>query len=470
LTSAELQPADQALVLVQASYGRTFSGDFPGGETTARRALAVGESSGDRAMIVWALGAVSVPVRIRGRYGEALTLARRAVDLAFSPVDREARLRYPHFFLAMALCDADRIDEARLAYAHAIDESQELGSAWLLPDMLLLAAELRFLVGEWDDAATEFEAGLQLAQQHGQRISLAQTKGYQAVIATARGRLREAKATLADVEREVTLDPPCYGAEVVAFAQSVLAEARGHPADAFAVLLRCWERDAAREIRYYHRFLAPALTRLGTLLARRDVVREVVAVVEAGAALAPEVVTVQSVAARCRGLLDGDPAAVLRAVDLARRGPRLLDQAGACEDAAAILAACGRRAEAAELLLEAQTRYGVVGATTWQARVNAALRGLGVRQGARGRRRRPDSGWDSLTPGERAVSELVSDGLTNRDIGRRLHISPHTVNTHLRHVFQKLSISTRAELAGAVARAAMEAESASRDRVMFTSR
>jgi DNA-binding NarL/FixJ family response regulator len=46
----------------------------------------------------------------------------------------------------------------------------------------------------------------------------------------------------------------------------------------------------------------------------------------------------------------------------------------------------------------------------------------------------------------------VAEGLTNREVGRRLHISPHTVNTHLRHVFQKLSVSTRAELAGKVAR------------------
>jgi DNA-binding CsgD family transcriptional regulator len=50
------------------------------------------------------------------------------------------------------------------------------------------------------------------------------------------------------------------------------------------------------------------------------------------------------------------------------------------------------------------------------------------------------------------VSELVAEGLTNREVARRLHISPHTVNTHLRHVFQKLAVSTRTELAVSVAR------------------
>jgi len=50
------------------------------------------------------------------------------------------------------------------------------------------------------------------------------------------------------------------------------------------------------------------------------------------------------------------------------------------------------------------------------------------------------------------VSVLVAEGLTNRDVGRRLYMSPHTVNTHLRHIFGKLSITSRAALAAEVAR------------------
>lgn len=49
--------------------------------------------------------------------------------------------------------------------------------------------------------------------------------------------------------------------------------------------------------------------------------------------------------------------------------------------------------------------------------------------------------------------ELVAEGLTNREVGRRLFISPHTVNTHLRHAFQKLDVRTRAALAAEVTRA-----------------
>lgn len=57
------------------------------------------------------------------------------------------------------------------------------------------------------------------------------------------------------------------------------------------------------------------------------------------------------------------------------------------------------------------------------------------------------SGWESLTQAELRVAELVAEGLTNPEIAGRLFVSRHTVQTHLRHVFRKLRISSRAQLA-----------------------
>jgi DNA-binding CsgD family transcriptional regulator len=65
----------------------------------------------------------------------------------------------------------------------------------------------------------------------------------------------------------------------------------------------------------------------------------------------------------------------------------------------------------------------------------------------RGPRKRPQAGWDSITPTEKDVIALVSEGLTNKQIAERLFVSPRTVSTHLSHVFAKLGVSTRAELA-----------------------
>jgi DNA-binding CsgD family transcriptional regulator len=68
-------------------------------------------------------------------------------------------------------------------------------------------------------------------------------------------------------------------------------------------------------------------------------------------------------------------------------------------------------------------------------------------QRGRGQRKRPTSGWASLTPTERDVVRLVSDGLANNDIATRLFVSPRTVQTHLTHVYTKLGLTSRVQLA-----------------------
>jgi DNA-binding CsgD family transcriptional regulator len=91
-----------------------------------------------------------------------------------------------------------------------------------------------------------------------------------------------------------------------------------------------------------------------------------------------------------------------------------------------------------------------VGAHWDAARVRRRLRELGVRRrfASVGT---PRSGWATLTTAETAVADLVCEGRTNRHIGEQLFVSPHTVNTHLRHIFEKLSVNSRVELTRAAA-------------------
>ncbi|MBW3663763.1 MAG: LuxR C-terminal-related transcriptional regulator [Actinobacteria bacterium] len=84
-------------------------------------------------------------------------------------------------------------------------------------------------------------------------------------------------------------------------------------------------------------------------------------------------------------------------------------------------------------------------ALPWEDAVAYARRG-------RGERGRPAVGWDSLTPAERDVVRCVTEGLRNTEIAERLFVSVNTVKTHLSHVYTKLDLSSRAELAALAVR------------------
>ena len=65
----------------------------------------------------------------------------------------------------------------------------------------------------------------------------------------------------------------------------------------------------------------------------------------------------------------------------------------------------------------------------------------------RGERKRATNGWGSLTRAELDVAKLVSEGLGNKDVAARLFISPRTVQAHLTHVYTKLGLTSRVQLA-----------------------
>lgn len=154
---------------------------------------------------------------------------------------------------------------------------------------------------------------------------------------------------------------------------------------------------------------------------------------------------------RCAGLLHDDPRTLETAVDAYAGGPRVLETALTFEVAADAAAGAGDRDRARDLLERASGIFDELDATRGQARVDAALRRLGVRRGTRGPRGSPQWGWEALTPTELIVAELVGKGLTNPQIAERLHVSRRTVQIHVSHIFTKLEISSRARLAGLVA-------------------
>jgi predicted ATPase/DNA-binding CsgD family transcriptional regulator len=93
------------------------------------------------------------------------------------------------------------------------------------------------------------------------------------------------------------------------------------------------------------------------------------------------------------------------------------------------------------------------GTACWDAGSQLSLaEAIAYARRGRGERQRPQIGWASLTPAERDVVRLVAGGHTNAGIGQRLFISVNTVKKHLSHVYAKVDVDGRADLAAEVAR------------------
>jgi DNA-binding CsgD family transcriptional regulator len=254
-------------------------------------------------------------------------------------------------------------------------------------------------------------------------------------------------------EREFAETGSAYGVEVMLWARALLLEARGD-AQALTVLETAWTGRLLRVPPQLVR-IGPDLVRLAVAGERPDLARAVVEAMDEAAATTP-VASWQAAALWCRGLLHEDADALVESVAAYQQAPRPIERARAYEDAASALSRVGRREEAAALFREAAEVYEHFGAFMDLTRAEAALRALGIRRSRKRARRRPSTGWESLTPTEIEVVLLVTQGLTNVEIGQRLFISRRTVETHLTHIFSKLGVSSRVQLAAQASRARPE--------------
>jgi DNA-binding NarL/FixJ family response regulator len=130
------------------------------------------------------------------------------------------------------------------------------------------------------------------------------------------------------------------------------------------------------------------------------------------------------------------------AVSVLEATPARYELALALADHGASLRRCGQRTRAREPLLRALDLAERTGAAGLAAEVKRELLAAGARP-----RRAALTGPDALTAGERRVAALAADGLTNRQIAEHLFVTQATVETHLRHAFRKLGITSRADLA-----------------------
>jgi DNA-binding CsgD family transcriptional regulator len=227
--------------------------------------------------------------------------------------------------------------------------------------------------------------------------------------------------------------------------RALLTESAGEPTGALAGLGQLWDLLVGLGIASQYQHFGPEVVRLALVCGDGARAAAEAATVEAAAPTAGSP-SYLGAALRCRGLVDGDPDALVAAVAAYRRGSRRPETAAAEEDAGLALARAGRHEEAIAFLDAALELYKAVGARLDEERLVSGAAGVRLRR-RRPARPRPTFGWDSLTRTERAVVALVGEGLTNAEIARRLVVSRRTVESHLYHVFTKLGVSSRLELA-----------------------
>ena len=387
----------------------------------------------------------------RGRLREALGLADQAVRLADESPGRLGH-RFPVCQTrGRILIELDRLAEARSALRAGMRICEELGVRWALAAHQMYLAYGRFVAGEWDDAIAELEASIKLAEETGETYSLVYAHGLLSRISLYRNDLNRAREAAAAADRNLAGWGSGHSLTWVAWPRALILEAGGEPGQALATMAGLWDWCTSSGLALEYPAIGADLVRLALAAGDLGRARQASAAV-AEVASGNDVAWMTGEALRCQGLIEDDTEILQAAAAAHARGSRPLGLALACEDAGSALTRHGHAERARPLLDRAAGIYERLGAARDLARAEAALREAGIRRGRRGPRSRPQFGWQSLTPTELSIAGLVAEGLSNRQIGERLYISYRTVQTHLAHVFAKLDISSRAQLAAEVTR------------------
>jgi DNA-binding CsgD family transcriptional regulator len=408
------------------------------GEEHAREAVRLGERLGDDALRARTLATLAI-VRFNQGEPESFALARRAVELARRSGD------------AIAIDDAagasgrclfwsGRIDEARVVLdedLRAVAQRDEPWAAEILSRLALVEARAGHLALAREHAERSLEMTSQYAGQDCDdpwcNLPLAHVAAYQgdeklarelaeraSADADTRGLPGRAHLALLGMLDHWAGDPVCALERFEAFDQERRAAGFSdalsiHLADHVESLLEVGRAAAALDL--LERWESES-RHLGNRWALAEAVR-------------------------CRGLVAANAGDVVAAVELLEEAVLLHEEVGDAFGVSRSLLVLGvtlRRARkkrrAREAIERALAGFEAMGAAAWVEKARAELGSIG------GRTRE-----DGLTPAERRVAVLVADGRTNREVAAALFLGERTVETHLSHVYAKLGIRSRTELA-----------------------
>jgi DNA-binding CsgD family transcriptional regulator len=321
---------------------------------------------------------------------------------------------------------------------------REQGQLGLLPHVLAVQAAVCIDLGDWRRTAHSLEEARRLATETGQPTWGDGIAAVEAVFTGLTGETGAALDRAADIERAFSDRVANDFRSLAQIARGAAYLSAGQHAAAYAELKPVFDpsdpRHHPRESLSGLMFLAEAAVRCGARDAARAVVDRMEILAEATQS---PVLGVHLTYARPL-LADDDDAEELFQLGLAQDLTRWPWPRARIQLAyGSWLRRKRRPAESRDLLRSALATFELIGATGWADQARKGLRAAGERDSATAIAT-PES---LMTAQEMQIAQLAAEGLSNREIGQRLYLSPRTVGSHLYRIFPKLGIRSRSQLA-----------------------
>jgi DNA-binding CsgD family transcriptional regulator len=359
--------------------------------------------------------------------------------------EADARAGYggnPH---QIALSLADRGELAFGRFARLLAGAEVRGTLSGVTSVYGSRAYCHYCDGQLSEAQADAETALRVSIEAGFKTPLMSWLGALAPAMTARG---EAAAAVGLIDRygaELEMPPGLPGAAALLGRGQALRALHRHAEaveDVRAAAARLeWLPLANPEALGWRPGLALSLAALGESEEAECLAAECLALAER--AEGPRGI---GIALRVRGLVSGGEEgieALRRSAELLAETRARLQHAESLVELGAALRRANCRKEAREPLAEGLEIAHRCGAAPLAERARTELAAAGARP-----RNVVRSGVEALTPSELRVARMAAEGRTNREIAQALTVTPKTVETHLRHVFQKLGVERRTGLAG----------------------
>lgn len=334
-----------------------------------------------------------------------------------------------------------RFDLARRVWTKAAREARIQGAAGSLAWILLIAVVDELGAGSYETAEAYAEEGYRLAEEIGQPNTVCRHKSLLAVAAAIRGQSARVRRLTDDVLAHATAHDLPQMAAFGNYALGLLNLASGQYTDALHHLEKLHTRVGT--VSGVARAAIPDLAEAAVRSGKPEHAATLVHRFEtwAGVTGTPAFL---ALAARCRALLaaaDLAEPAFYEALAQHAKADRPFDQARTRLLLGEHLRRQRRRFEARPHLRAALETFSRLAAPIWAERARGELRAAG------GSTELPDTRTlASLTAREMGIALALADGATNREIAARLFLSRRTVDYHLRKIFQKTGITSRAEL------------------------